>query len=49
MEFCKFAEILQTKGFKFLKNVKTHRISMLSPLKCVMAEYKSLIVKMHSN
>lgn len=47
MECCKFAKILQSKGFKFLKNVKTHRISMLSPLKCVMAEYKSLIVKMH--
>ncbi len=49
MEFCKLAEILQTKGLKFLKNVKTYWISMLNPLKGVMVEYKSLIVKMHSN
>jgi hypothetical protein len=32
-----------------LKNVKTYWVSMLNPLKCVMAEYKSLIMKMHSN
>lgn len=35
------------KSFKLLKNVKTHWLSMLSPLKHVMVEYKCLIVKMH--
>jgi hypothetical protein len=35
------------KGLKLLRNVKTRWLSMLSPLKHVMVEYKSLIVKMH--
>jgi hypothetical protein len=34
------------KGKKNLKNIKTHWISMLSPSKCVLNEYKPLIVKM---
>jgi hypothetical protein len=29
--------------------VKTHWISMLNLLKCLLARYKSLVVKMHSN
>jgi hypothetical protein len=37
----------KTKGLKLLRNIKTCWISMLSPLKCVLGEYKSLIVKMH--
>ncbi len=47
MEFYKFKKKLQMKSFKLLRNVKTRWLSMLSPLKHVMVEYKSLIVKMH--
>jgi hypothetical protein len=32
-----------------LRNVKTHWISVLSMLKCVMVDYKALIVRMHFN
>ncbi len=37
---------METKGAKILKNVKIHWISMLSPTRCVMAEYKILLMKM---
>jgi hypothetical protein len=47
LEFTKFVKTLETKGLKLLRNVKTHWISMLSLLKCVLARYKSLVVKMH--
>jgi hypothetical protein len=39
-------ELMATKGNKILWNVKTRWISMLSPAKRVMAEYKILLVKM---
>jgi hypothetical protein len=37
----------KTKGLKLLCNIKTCWISMLNLLKCLLWEYKSLIVKMH--
>jgi hypothetical protein len=37
------------KGLKLLHNIKTCWMSMLSPLKCALGEYKSLIVKMHTD
>jgi hypothetical protein len=40
------AKTLETKGLKLLQNIKTCWISMLNPLKCVLGEYKSLVVKM---
>jgi hypothetical protein len=40
------AKVLQTKGLKILHNVKTQWISMLAPIKLVLAEYKNLVVKM---
>jgi hypothetical protein len=40
---------METKGLKLLKNVKTRPNSMLSPTKWVMAEYKTLLMKMASN
>ncbi len=46
LEFTKLVELMETKGARILKNVKTHWISMLSFAQCVMAEYKSLLVKM---
>jgi len=47
LEFTKLAKTLEMIGLKLLENVKTHWISMLSPLKCILAEYKSSVVKMH--
>jgi hypothetical protein len=37
---------METKGVKSLKNVKTLWISMLSPAKSVMQEYRTLLMKM---
>ncbi len=37
----------KTKGLKLLYKIKTYWISMFNPLKCVLREYKSLIVKIH--
>jgi hypothetical protein len=49
LKFTKLAKKLETKRLYLLRNVKTYWISMLGPLKCVLAQYKSLVVKMHSN
>lgn len=48
-EFINLIGILETKDLKLLRNVKTWWMFMLNPLKCVMAKYKGLIVKMHFN
>ncbi len=45
LEFFKVVEIMETKGFKVLKNVQIRWISMLKPLKCILTKYKMLIVK----
>jgi hypothetical protein len=45
-EYQKLAEIVETSGLKILQNVATRWISMLEPLKRVLGEYKTLIVKM---
>jgi hypothetical protein len=42
-----FVNTLETKGLKLLRNAKTHWISMLRLLKRVLAQDKSLVVKMH--
>jgi hypothetical protein len=49
LEFCKLSKILESKGNKLLKKIKTQWISMLSPCKRIFAEYKLLVVKMHEN
>jgi hypothetical protein len=46
LEFTKLTKVMETKGAKILKNVKTHWISMLSPAWCVMGEYRTLLMKM---
>jgi len=46
MEFTKLVEILETKGEKIFRNMKTWWISMLAPAKHVLHEYKTLVVKM---
>jgi hypothetical protein len=48
LELQKLAELLESKGRKILQNVKTRWISMLSPLKRVLSEYRILLVKMYS-
>jgi hypothetical protein len=46
LQFVKLTEVLQSKGLKILKNVKTRWISILSPAVRVMNEYKVLLVIM---
>jgi hypothetical protein len=47
LEVVNLAKTLETTGLKLLLNTKTHWTSMLSPLKHVLKEYKSFLVKMH--
>jgi hypothetical protein len=46
LEFVKLAEVLETKGLKILRQVKTRWLSMMSPAIKVMNEYRTLVVKM---
>jgi hypothetical protein len=46
LEFQRLADIVETEGLRMLRNVKTRWISLLEPLRRVMGEYKTLIVKM---
>ncbi len=46
LEFIKITKLMATKGNKIFRNVKTRWISMLSPAKRVMVEYKTILVKM---
>jgi hypothetical protein len=49
LKFTKFVEPLEIERLKLLRNVKTHWVSMLNLLKCVLAQCKYLVVKMHSD
>jgi hypothetical protein len=49
LEVTKFVELLECKGNKILKNVKTQRISMLSSPKKILVDYQTLVVKMAQN
>jgi len=46
MEHGKLVKIMQIKGVTILHNNKTHWISMFAFSKCVLFEFKALIVKM---
>jgi hypothetical protein len=46
LEASKLVELLERKGNKIFKNIKTHWISMLSLSKKILSEYKTLVVKM---
>ncbi len=48
-EHTKLVEIMETKGLKILCNGKTWWVSMFTPSKHVVFEYKSLVVKMSEN
>jgi hypothetical protein len=45
LEFSKLTKVMETKGAKILKDVKTQWISMLSLVKHDMAKYKTLFMK----
>lgn len=47
LELQKLVELLEDKVRKMLQNVKSRWISMLSPLKCVLTKYCTLMVKMY--
>jgi hypothetical protein len=46
LEANKLAELLECKGNKIFKNIKTRWISMLSFSKKILNEYKGLVIKM---
>jgi hypothetical protein len=46
LEASNLAELLECKHNKIIKNIKTHYISMLTPSKRILSEYKALVVKM---
>jgi hypothetical protein len=46
LEFVKLAELLNSKGNKILRNIKTRWLSMLAPAVRIMNEYRPLLVKM---
>jgi hypothetical protein len=49
LEFQRLADIMEIEGLRMLRNVKTHWILLLEPLRRVMGEYKTLIVKMYED
>jgi hypothetical protein len=49
LELQKLVKLLESKGSKFLQNVKTRWISMLRLLKRILSKYRTLLVKMYSD
>jgi hypothetical protein len=49
LEICKLVEFMSCKGNKILKNLKTKKMSMLSPSNRTLNEYQTLVVKMIKN
>jgi hypothetical protein len=45
-EFQKLTDVVETEGLNMLRNVRTHWISVLEPLRRILGEYKTLICKM---
>lgn len=45
-EFRALAQLLDTKGLKLLKNVTTRWISLISPLRRLLSEYRSVMAKL---
>jgi hypothetical protein len=48
-EFHSLAQLLDTKGLKLLKNVKTRWISCHSPMRRLLSEWKSVMANMHAD
>jgi hypothetical protein len=49
LEFTKLAAVMETKGLKIIRNIKTRWLSMVSPLKRVISEYRTLVQKMQED
>jgi hypothetical protein len=49
LELEKLLELMVSKGGKILNNMKTRWISMLSPMRRVLSEYRVLLVKMYGD
>jgi hypothetical protein len=43
------AEVIESKGLKFLKNIKMKWISILASFKQMVKEYKTSVVKMNDD
>jgi hypothetical protein len=46
LEFTKLAKVMETKGNKILHNIKSRWTSMINPIKRVLPEYYTLLMKM---
>jgi hypothetical protein len=46
LKFIKLIDMMETKGFKMFKNVKTRWIFLLDPLRRILLKYKPLLAKM---
>jgi hypothetical protein len=46
-EYKSFAQTIDTKGLKLLKNVTTRWLSLLAPMRRVLSEYRTILEKMH--
>jgi hypothetical protein len=46
LKFQKLADVVETEGLRVLRNVTTRWISLLDPLRRIMGEYKTLLVKL---
>jgi hypothetical protein len=46
LEFVKLVELLDSKGNKILRNIKTRWLSMMEPVVTIMNKYRPLLVKL---
>lgn len=49
LEFVRLVELMETKGLKLLKNVKSCWVYTVEPLIQILQEYRVLLVKMKAN
>jgi hypothetical protein len=47
LEFKKLAELTETKGLKMLKSVETRWVSLIEPIRRLLAEYRTLMYKLY--
>ena len=43
------AEITETKGLKLLRNVETRWVSLIDPMRRILSEYRTLVLKMYED
>ena len=49
LEFVKLAKLMETKGLKLLKNVKTRWVSLIEPLRRILQDYRVPLAKMKAD